>query len=133
MNWPLLAAGALSLSAAAIHGVVGDRIIRRIDGARLPGNPFEGLSTMLLIRVTWHFVTIAFAVVGLALVLVGAQPRVEGAVGVASLAGAAFACWGMFALIVGFSRGGLRVFRSHPAPVIFLVTVSLIAWGGIQL
>ena len=35
MNWPLLAAAALSLSAALIHGVVGDRIVRRIDATTL--------------------------------------------------------------------------------------------------
>ena len=133
MNWSLIAAGALSLTASAIHGVVGDRIIRRIDATTLPGSPFEGLSTMLLIRVTWHFVTIAFAVVGLALAVIGVVPRIEGGVGVAFVAGAAFASWSLFALIVGFKRGGIRVFRSHPGPIIFVLTAGLIAWGGIQL
>ncbi len=76
MNWPLIAAGSLSLMGSAIHGVVGDRIVRRIDEASLPGNPFQGVSTMLLIRVTWHFVTIAFLVLGVALLVVGAKPEV---------------------------------------------------------
>ncbi|MDQ3956229.1 MAG: hypothetical protein M3285_11850 [Actinomycetota bacterium] len=133
MNWPLIAAGSLSLMGSAIHGVVGDRIVRRIDEASLPGNPFQGVSTMLLIRVTWHFVTIAFLVLGVALLVVGAKPEVTATSGVAYVAGAAFACWSVFALVAGFRRGGIRVFKSHPGPIAFVVTVVLISWGAAQL
>lgn len=133
MNWALIAAGSLSLVGSAIHGVVGDRIIRRIDEDSLPENPFEGVSTMLLIRVTWHFVTIAFLVLGSALVIVGAIPHVTAAPGVAYVSGAAFASWSIFASIAGSRRGGIRVFKSHPGPVIFLLTVLLISWGARQL
>lgn len=133
MNWALIAAGSLSLMGALIHGVVGDRIVRRIDGSLLPGNPFAGLSTMLLIRVTWHFVTIAFAVLGIALVVVGTRPDVSAAFGVAYVAGAAFVCWSLFAFVAGFRSGGMRALKSHPAPVIFLLTVVLIFWGASQL
>ncbi len=130
MNWALIAAGSLSLTASVIHGVVGDRIVRRIDEAALPGNPFKDLSSKVLIWVTWHFVTIAFLVLGIALVVVGTRPDATAASGVAYVAGAAFACWSVFALVVGFRRGGIRVFKSHPGPVIFLLTVLLIFWGA---
>ncbi len=133
MNWALIAAGSLSLMGSVIHGVVGDRIVRRIDDASLPRNPFKGLSTKLLIRVTWHFVTIAFLVLGIALVVVGTKPGITAASGVAYVAGAALACWSVFALIAGFRRGGIRVFKAHPGPIGFLLTVLLIFWGVTQL
>ena len=117
----------------AIHGGVGDRIVRRIDEQKLPGNPFTGISTKLLIRVTWHFVTIAFLVLGLGLVWIGIAPHESEARGIAYVAGAAFACWAVFALTVGFRHGGLRVFTSHPGPIAFLLTAVLIAWGAAQL
>jgi hypothetical protein len=133
MNWALLAAGSLSLMGSVIHGVVGDRIVRRIDDASLPGNPFTGVSTKVLIRVTWHFVTIAFFVLGVALVATGAKPHIAAATGVAYVAGAAFAGWSIFALTAGFKHGGMRAFTAHPGPVIFLLTVVLISWGAAQL
>lgn len=133
MNWPLFAAGFLSLIAASIHGIVGDRILRRIDEEMLPGNPFPGLSTFLLIRVSWHFVTIAFLVLGVSLVAVGLDPEIDGARGVAYVAGAAFACWSTFASIAGVRHGGVRVVKAHPAPLIFLLTVGLIFLGGSEL
>ena len=133
MNWALIAAGSLSLAGSVIHGAVGDRIIRRIDDASLPGNPFKGLSSKILIRVTWHFVTIAFLVLGIALVVAGTKPDVTAASGIAYVAGAAFACWSIFALVVGVRRGGIRVFKSHPGPVLFLLTTGLISWGATQL
>ena len=133
MNWPLTAAGALALLGALIHGVVGDRIVRRIDADRLPGNPFEGVSTMLLIRVTWHFVTIAFFVLGIGLVAVGANPEGSAATGVAYVAGAAFSCWSIFALALGLKRSGVRTFAAHPGPIVFVLNVVLISWGIVQL
>ena len=133
MNWPLFAAGFLSLMAASIHGTVGDRIVRRIDEKMLPGNPFPGIRTFLLIRVTWHFVTIAFAVLGVSLLVVGVDPKIDGAKGVAYVAGAAFACWSAFAFIAGFRHSGVRAAKSHPAPLIFLLTVGLIFWGASKL
>jgi hypothetical protein len=118
---------------SAIHGWVGDRIVRRIDDQNLPGNPFTGISTKLLIRVTWHFVTIAFLVLGVALAWIGITPHGSVTRGVAYVAGAAFTCWAVFALAVGFSHGGLRVFTSHPGPIVFVLTAILIAWGVTQL
>lgn len=133
MNWPLITAGMLSLAGSLIHGAIGDRIVRRVNDDSLPANPFRGLSTKLLIRVTWHFVTISFFVFGIALVVVGSQPQSSAASGVAYVIGATFACWSAFALIAGISRGGIRVLKSHPGPIGFVLTVLLISWGAAQL
>jgi hypothetical protein len=134
VSWAFLVAGCLALMGSAIHGGVGDAIVRRIDDEKLPGNPFAGISTKLLIRVTWHFVTIAFFVLGVALVWIGVTPHGSEVRGVAYVAGACFFCWAVFTLTAGFRRGGgLRAFRAHPGPIVFVLTVILIAWGTAQL
>lgn len=133
MNWAFVAAGCLALMGSAIHGWVGDHIVRRIDAEKLPGNPFPGIGTRLLIRVTWHFVTIAFLVLGVALVAIGIAPEHSAAPGVAYVAGAAFSCWAIFTLATGFSHGGMRVFRSHPGPIVFVLAAVLIGWGAAHL
>ena len=130
MSWQLLLAGALALFGAAVHGILGDRIVRRIADDALPRNRFRGISTKFLIRVTWHITTIAFLVPGIGLVLVGAEPGAAAATGVAYVAAAAFLSWSVLAFIAGFKHGGLQVFLSHPAPAIFLLTGALAAWGA---
>jgi hypothetical protein len=127
VNWAFVASGSLALLGSAIHGIVGDRIVRGLDSAALGGRP------RFLIRVTWHFTTIAFAVLGVALVFVGVTPDSGASTGVAYGAGALFSCWSAFALIAGFMRGGLRGWLSHPAPFMLSITAALIWWGGTQL
>lgn len=133
MNEPLLAAGALALIAAGVHGGVGDRIVRRIDEQVLPGNPFEGIPTKLLIRVTWHVTTTAFAVLGVALVAVGIAPELAAATGVAYVGGAAFSIWGVLTITAALRRGRLRALKAHPAPLAFLLTAGLVWWGVARL
>ncbi len=133
MNEGLLAAGGLALLGAAIHGLVGDRIVRRIRDESLPGNPFRGISTKFLIRITWHFVTVAFFVLGVALVFAGSRPSMSAATGIAYVAGAAYICWSVLGLVGGVRHAGLSVLRAHPAPIVFLVMVALIWWGEGQL
>ena len=130
MSWQLVLAGALALFGAGIHGWVGDRIVRRIADDALPRNRFEGISTKFLIRVTWHITTLAFLVLGVGLVWVGLAPRAAAATGVAFVAAAAFLSWSVLAFAAGFKHGGMQVFRSHPAPAIFLLTAGLAAWGA---
>lgn len=134
MNWPLLAAGFISLSGALIHGIVGDRIVRRLDTGTLPTNPFgDGGSTKFLIRVSWHFVTIAFLVLGVGLVLVALRPGSSASVGVAYVAGAAISCWVVFALTAVFLRGGVIAWTRHPAPYLLSAASALIWWGAASL
>ena len=130
MSWQLVLAGTLALFGAAVHGVLGDRIVRRIADDALPRNRFRGISTKFLIRVTWHITTIAFFVPGIGLLWVGVQPEAAAATGVAYVAAAAFLSWSVLAFVAGFKHGGLQVFRSHPAPAIFLLTAGLSAWGA---
>jgi hypothetical protein len=129
--WPLIAAGGIGLAGAAFHGIVGDRIVRRrptqqgvVAGATMDGR--------FLVRVSWHLVTIAFAVVGTALVLAGARPGWSGSTGVTVLAGALFSGWAAFMLAASYHRGGLRGWLAHPAPIAFAVS-SALAWWGVTL
>jgi hypothetical protein len=131
VNGPLLAAGALALLASAIHGVVGDRIVRRIDADSLPKNPFEdGFSTRFLIRVAWHFTTIAFVVTGVALVFSGVSPDEGPSMGLAYSAGSLLTSWAMLGLIAGFVRGGVRGWVTHPAPILLSISAALVWWGA---
>jgi hypothetical protein len=131
VNWALLATGVMGLAAAAIHGIVGDRIVRRLDADKLGGNPFDAaLSTKFLIRVSWHFVTIAFAGLGASLVVVGVTEDPAASTGVAYTAGVLFTSWAVFSLIVGYSRGGMRAWLVHPAPILLSLAAILSWWGA---
>ena len=124
MNWPFVAAGCIALVGSVIHGVVGDRLVRRIGVEALrPQGKF-------LIRVTWHFTTIAFVVLGIVLVSVGVRPHSAISAGVGYTAGALFSCWSAFVLIASFWRGGVRGWLSHPAPVLLSIAALLI-WSGV--
>ena len=127
MNWPLLLAGCFALVATAIHGIVGDGLVRR---AEIAG---QGGRLKFLIRVSWHFTTIAFAVPGVALIAVGVEPESTAATGVAYVSGGLFACWAAFALVSSFLRGGARALLKHPAPVLLSVVAALIWWGVARL
>ncbi|MFN2593655.1 MAG: hypothetical protein ABR579_02055 [Actinomycetota bacterium] len=130
MNWPLITAGSLAIIGTLIHGIIGDRIVRRLEPEALQGNPFgSGRNTKFLIRVTWHFTTIAFATLGIALVVAGVSPRSAAALGIAYGAGALFTCWASLVLVAGFVRGGPRQLFAHPAPLMLSVTAVLV-WLG---
>lgn len=126
MNWMLLAAGGLLLIGAGIHGWVGDRIVRNVDAKALRGR------TRFLIRVTWHFTTIAFAIVGIALAAAGADQG-SASLGATYVAGALVASWALFALVTGFVRGGTRSLLVHPAPSMLTLAAALIWLGATSL
>ena len=137
MNIQLFVAGILSVVAAAIHGGVGDAIIRRVEPSALPSNPFGDPGvTFLLIRVTWHLVTGTFVVVGVALIVTGLDPSSAATRGVALLAGALFSAYTVLAAILVLMRygvGGLRRqprLLRHPGPALFVSTTVLIWWGA---
>ncbi len=67
----------MALRGAAIHGVVGDRLVRRIEPEWL------GRRAKFLIHVTWHFTTIAFVVLGVDVVWAGLEPESSAATGLA--------------------------------------------------
>ncbi len=134
MKWPLLLAGCIALLGAGIHGVVGDRIVRRIEPDSLPASRFGGgSSTKFLIRVSWHFVTIAFVIAGIGLGAAGLQPRWDAATGLAYEAAALITCWALFGLAGSHARAGIRAWTKHPAPVILTLTSALAWWGAATL
>lgn len=137
MNVQLFVAGILSLAAAMIHGGVGDAIIRKIEPSGLPPNVFgDSAVTSLLIRVTWHLVTATFAVIGVALIVIGLQRDVDAARGVALLSATLFSAYTLLAAALVLARYGVRGLLDqprllrHPAPAIFITTTVLIWWGA---
>ena len=123
MNWPLVLAGVIGVTAALVHGVVGDRIVRRSTSKSVGG------TAAFLIRVTWHFTTIAFGVMGIALVVAGVAPDAAGSNGIAYAGALLFSCWSAFVLIAGFARGGIRGWVAHPAPLLLSAAAALSWWG----
>ena len=138
MNVPLMIAGVLSLLAAAIHGGGGELlVVRRLPQRQLPRTVFGGPEmTKTMIWVSWHIATIAFAVVGSALVLSGSVLQGDTARGVALLA--AVAATGFAALALGAKVvQGIRLWRNgdrraflHFGPEA-LTAIAVLAWLGV--
>ena len=129
MNWPIFIAGAMMLAGAALHGVLGDRVLRTIGGLELPPNPFGSpADTRVGLRITWHFGTIAFACAGLGLVAVGLQPQQTFALGVTYLSGTLLSCFALIGGGVRLYRKGLVSLLKHP--VLILIVASVLVWSG---
>jgi hypothetical protein len=130
VNLPLLVAGALALVGAAIHGVVGDRVVvRRLSPGVLPSTSFGGpMTTKMMIRATWHMTTIAFLTVGSALLLAGSVLYGDFARGAGFVA--ACAATGFAAIVVGGVIADPRLLFRHPAPIV-LTGVAVLAWLGV--
>lgn len=129
MNFPLLAAGALAVVAAGIHGIAGDAILRRIDVGALPGSRFGSpLGTRLMIRVSWHMVTSTFVVLGVALLVCGLDDAREGSTAIGILAASAFSVFAAMAIASGLRRGPRFLLR-HPGPPT-LAAIAALAWWG---
>jgi len=93
VNGAYVAAGALALVGAAIHGGVGEAsVVRKLDAAALPRTRWGGAQTTLLfIWASWHMVTIAFAGFGTALSVCAAREQSHACAGVGMLAAGSFA------------------------------------------
>ena len=135
MNVPFALAGVLALVGAAVHGVAGEKLVVAKLGAEvLPSSPFGGPSfTKVMIRATWHITTIAFVVMGGALMACAPGESSEACRGVGRMAALAYA--GFVALTIGLAAPRLRKARSlfrHPAPLLFGV-VAVLAWRGTAL
>lgn len=132
MNVPFVIAGVLALSAGAIHGIVGERIVvTKLRRETLPSSRFGSASfTMTMIRATWHITTIAFLVTGAALVACTPSASGSGACdGVGRVSAIAYA--GFAALTIGLAVPHLRRARlRHPAPLIFVLVAVLSWWGA---
>jgi hypothetical protein len=73
VNVPLIVAGSLAILGAAIHGVAGEiLVVRKLSLGTLPPSRFGGpRTTKTMIHVSWHLTTVAFLIVGSALLLSG--------------------------------------------------------------
>jgi hypothetical protein len=133
MNAPLIAAGSLAILGAAIHGVGGEVVVRKLSPAMLPPSRFGGpRSTQAMIHTTWHMTTIAYLTVGSALLLSGAVLHGDAARGIGLLA--AGACTGFAALAVGVGAAYTQSPRSllrHPGPAVLIATAALAWWGAL--
>ena len=138
MNVPLVVAGCLSLLGAAIHGGAGEvLVVRRLSRRVLPSTRLGGPEmTKTMIWVSWHLATIAFAVVGSALVLSGSVLHGDTARGVGLVAAAASTAFA--ALMLGAKVvQGVRFFRTgdrralwHFGPEAF-AAIAVLAWVGV--
>jgi hypothetical protein len=130
MNGAYMAAGALALVGAAIHGGVGEAtVVRKLDAEAFPRTRWGGPQTTLLyIRATWHMLTIAFAGFGAALSVCAAREQSHACAGVGMLAAGSFAGFAAIALAGALARSPRSLIR-HPAPLL-LSAVALLAWLG---
>jgi hypothetical protein len=134
VNVPLIAAGAIALLAAAIHGVGGEvLVVRKLSLGMLPSSPFGGpRMTKTMIHVTWHLTTFAFLTVGSALLLSGSVLHGDTARAIALLA--AGASTGFAALALGLGAAGTGSPRSlfrHPGPIALSLIAALAWWGAL--
>jgi hypothetical protein len=130
MNIPFIVAGSLALTAAAIHGGLGEKIVvRRLGVETLPSTQFGGARmTLLMIRVTWHITSLAFLVLGSALLVCSPREPSGACQGIGRLSSISFASYFLLAGALAFPNIR-RTVRRHPAPIVFLA-VSVLSWVG---
>ena len=130
MNIAFVVAGILALTAAAIHGGLGEKIVvTKLRRETLPTSKFGGSSmTLLMIRVTWHITTLAFFVLGSALVVCSPGDPSAACQGIGRLSSIAFASFFLLAGAIAFPNIR-RTVRRHPAPIVFLA-VAVLSWVG---
>lgn len=136
MNIPFAIAGALSFTAAAIHGGAGETlVVRRLRRDTLAATPFGGPTmTLLMIRVTWHIVTLAFVVSGAALAACTPAGSVTQACsGAGRISAVSFASYFALATGLAIASQGSRVGKTmlkHPGPLVFVAVAALAWWGS---
>jgi hypothetical protein len=133
VNIPLIVAGSLAILGAAIHGLGGELLVRRLSPGRLPASPFGGpRTTKTMIHVTWHLTTISFFTVGSALLLSGSVVHGDTARGIAMVAAGASTAFAALAagLGIAYARSPRSLFR-HPGPAALTATAALAWWGAL--
>jgi hypothetical protein len=135
VNAQLLVAGSLLLIAAAVHGAGGEvLVVRKLTD--LPPTPIGGRSmTRIMVRVTWHIVTIAFVTLGAGLTVCGGLASGAACDGIGLAAASAFTAISALTFAVAFREFGFRqslriALLRHQAPLVF-VAVAALAWWGI--
>lgn len=130
-NVAYMVAASLSLLAAAVHGFVGERlVVQRLNVGSLPRTPFGGPGgSMVMIRVSWHIVTLTFAAMGGALLLCSVVPLGTSCDGIGRLVSVSFLGFLILAVAVALARRDHRLIQKHPAPLAF-AAVAILAWLG---
>lgn len=131
MNVPFVVAGVLALAGAAVHGIAGEKIVvMNLRAETLPSSRFGSASfTKVMIRATWHITTIAFAVIGSALVACAPEGSSAACEGIGRIAAVAYSSFA--ALTVGLAIPQVRRARlRHPAPLLFALVAVLSWWGS---
>ena len=133
MDAPLIAAGSVALIAAAIHGGGGEVwVMRNLTRETLPSTRLGGAGmTRAMIHVTWHIVTFAFLIVGVALILAGSVLDGDAARAVARVAASAFTGFAAVAIGLGTVSQGTRSVRAHPGPAVLAAGAALAWWGAV--
>ena len=136
MNVPFELAGVVALLAAVIHGGVGEAVVvSKLRTEALAPSRFGGPKmTMLMIRVTWHIATIAFAVIGTALAVCAPADPGGACAGVGRIAAISFTGFAGLAMGLGLAAGGRRfpsLLRRHPGPVALALVAALAWWGSL--
>jgi hypothetical protein len=128
LDVPLIIAGSLATLTAAIHGVGGEGLIRRLSPEMLPSDGSGGpRMTKMEIHASWHLATIAFLTVGAAQLLAGSLLDGDAARGVALVAAGGLTGLVALALGLGAAYGSLT---RHLAPAL-LTAVAALAWWGV--
>jgi hypothetical protein len=131
MNIAFIIAGLLALTAAAIHGGLGEKIVvTKLRRETLPTSKFGGSSmTLLMIRVTWHITTLAFLVLGSALLVCSPGAPGDACEGIGRLSSISFASF--FLLAAALAAPNIRrTVQRHPAPLVFALVAVLSWWGA---
>lgn len=128
----LIAAGAVAVLAAAVHGVAGEiLVVRRLSRELLPTTRFGGRGmTMAMIHVTWHIATLAFLALGVGLLVAGSGLEGDAARALGLVAAGAFTGFSLVAVVLGFvyTRTARTLYR-HPGGIA-LATTAALAWLG---
>jgi hypothetical protein len=133
VNIPLLLAGVLSFAGAAIHGIGGDMLVRRIDLAGMPRTRFGGPNaSKFLIRVSWHLLTATFVVLGVAMFVCGLDDAHDACRRTGIVGASAFSAYAVITIASGLRTVGPRSLFRHPAPSAF-VAIAVLAWWGAAL
>jgi hypothetical protein len=133
VNIPLLLAGVLSFAGAAIHGIGGDMLVRRIDLAGMPRTRFGGPNaSKFLIRVSWHLLTASFVVLGAAMFVCGLDDAHDACRRTGIVGASAFSAYAVITIASGLRTVGPRSLFRHPAPSAF-VAIAVLAWWGAAL
>lgn len=133
MNVPFVIGGALALAGALAHGVLGEAlVVTKLRREVLSPTRFGGRTmTKLMIRVTWHITTLAFVVIGTAMVACAPGGTSQACVGIGMVAAISYASFALLAVGLVVTQGPRPLLRMrHPAPLLFMLVAGLAWWGS---